>query len=638
MKDIDPDLKCSPTNLPLGWREIGLFCLFGIHAGLYLLPRLPVTIWRLIQVFKPIGYGIQDKDFFAFGQRDVAFRSWYCKISREQRKVGRFGFVWDDGFGLSMNSRFYNNWLTYILYGWLGTKYYTLGSILAYLAATLILYIFMGDWQLGLLLTVLLLGSPLFLGIQIHLGKPEILWWFLMLPMLVSSYLGNWLVAGLILSLAALANFSVAFLSGISLVILWILCFPGWNSLAHLLLGMFPGLLKTAIRMMPLFRSNFWGSLLHEQLDAVNINKKRFVLRIISPFLLYYCGFYVVALLMITIFNLDQSNFVLFGFGMIALLVYWAGQTLIYLFDPQSGWMWHMSILISLLAIMPSWVGIVGFTIFIYIHPRFSGCPMPSSTLEASGSKRDRLDKIIRFTLSDLSPFPYLEPVSKRALTEPIIHFFQHVPHRARILMEAFSDTRDLGGFRSFLQICEEVLPLRQIELLPDEYVRISDMQFYKYILAAFNSDTSIHGLLEIMHTVGAAFALAHSTDFVYKLKQAEFTPVAVLRPAHLKEQTRRMLHIPDRDLVLLAAPREYCPITPKVDYCIEGNKLFWYAEAGKTYLIRYGYHPNFLAKQGSIKIKIIPAIAAPGTNLRFMRLKAVMSEILSVEFRKSWC
>lgn len=623
---------------PLDWTGVVLFFLFRLHAGLYLIPRLPVTLWRLFQALRTNGLCIRDKDFLAFGERDVGFRPWYYKIAQDQRQVGRLGYVWDNGFGLPVNPSFYSNLITYGLYGWLGARCYVACSVVSFLAVTLILHGLVGNWLVGLLLAISLAGSPLFIGSQIHLGKPEILWWVFLPPMLVSCWLGYWLLAGFVFTLMALANSVVAFLAGVMLASAVSLFWPGWHSVGLLLVGMLPGLLKTTVRLVPFFRSRWLSSRIREQLDVVSSGKNTLMMRfraMLSRRFLYYAGLYSVALVMIAATSRQPWKFLLLGWAV--LLVYHAGQTLIYLNDAQSFWMWHIALLVSMLAVEPSWAGLAGFSVFLYMHPQSTGGPVPAFSQGVFRSGWVRWATEGRQALSKLARFPYLEPVSRQAVSEPIAQFFGAVPDGARILMESHSHDRRFDGYRTFLQICEEVLPLRQIELLPDEYVRISNMQFYDRIHAAFNAGASAGRLLEIAETVGAAFALAYSADFVRALERAGFARVAVLQPANLPTSTRRMLQLPERDLVLLAAPQELCQITPRVEYHIEGNMLSWFARAEQNYLVRYAYHRNFFARQGRHKVPVTPVVAAPGTDLCFMQVQAVKDGPLHLEFRRTW-
>ncbi len=618
-------------------KGIASYVLFGFHSGLYLLPRLPVTLRRLFEALRPDGSGIRDGDLLGFGELDAGFRWWYGKMADDQGRFGRLGFVWSDGFGIPFNPRFFSNFATYRLYGLLGSRWYTMASISAFLLSALLVLGLTGHWLHGLAVLALILGSPLFIGSQIHLGKPELLWWALFPLLLFAAWQNHWLLAGLLFSAIAFANFAVAFMVGLSLLLIVLLFLPPQSALLALVAGMLPGLVKTALRLIPFFRAGWLQRLLQEQSDATGSGERSFLDRLrglLSVVYAYYAILYSVALLLIVIAGGLGVRFVILGLA--ALAIYVLGQRLFYLNDPQSFWMWHLGLLVGMLAVAPSWVGVLGMIGFVYMDPRVVGCPSPfRSDAQRTGTFLLRAGAQGEAVRRALAGFPYLAPLSRERVTAPLRKLYCEVPPQSRILMESHSSSRDFGGYRGLVNLSEEVLADRGISIIPDEYTRQHALQFYRCVLSRYNAQTSVDHLIEIHTMVGAQFALAYTPEFVRQLEEAGFLVVAVLRPVEMEEQHRRLLRLPEQDLTLLRLPILTGVLTPPAAFWIERNSLSWLAEAGTSYLVRFAHHPHFTATQSDGELPIFREAAA-GTDLVFMRVDARQDGRLTVRFRPS--
>ncbi|HVR41610.1 MAG TPA: hypothetical protein VMU84_21115, partial [Thermoanaerobaculia bacterium] len=149
------------------WKGLCLFALLVPFSGFYFIPRAPLTFLRVIRAFRATA--AWGRDFIAFGPLDFGFRPWYAKLARDIRASGRFGIVWDDGYGQPLGTRFYNNFVTYRLYEWLGVRRYALASVVLYLASVAAIVTSIGgDWRLAAVVALLIAASPLFLASQLH--------------------------------------------------------------------------------------------------------------------------------------------------------------------------------------------------------------------------------------------------------------------------------------------------------------------------------------------------------------------------------------------------------------------------------------------------------------------------------------
>ena len=94
--------------------------------GIYTWPlifNIPKTLRIVFEAFRSGGFGVADRDFWAFSRMDAGFRPWYTKIANDYNSQGRFGYVWDDGLGMPLGVRIYNNWGTYKLLHLLGQRW-----------------------------------------------------------------------------------------------------------------------------------------------------------------------------------------------------------------------------------------------------------------------------------------------------------------------------------------------------------------------------------------------------------------------------------------------------------------------------------------------------------------------------------
>ena len=166
-------------------------------VGIYTWPlifKIPKTLRVVFEAFRPGGFGVADRDFWAFNRSDAGFRPWYTKIANDYHSQGRFGYVWDDGLGMPLGVRIYNNWGTYKLLHLLGHRWMmALGYVLMILAIIILVSLHFGI-LIGILAGVIAAGSPLLIVSYTHFGKPEMFWWAFTIPVISirnSTYAGQ---------------------------------------------------------------------------------------------------------------------------------------------------------------------------------------------------------------------------------------------------------------------------------------------------------------------------------------------------------------------------------------------------------------------------------------------------------------
>ncbi|HVR38051.1 MAG TPA: hypothetical protein VMU84_03085, partial [Thermoanaerobaculia bacterium] len=431
--------------------------------------------------------------------------------------------------------------------------------------------------------------------------------------------------AGVLFTIIAFVNFATAFFSGLTLVVAAAAFGMSVSSVAMLLLGMSPGLVKTFVRLVPFLRSGALRGLVTTQVDVVRPSARRRAFPAITAGVIYYAILFAIALLLTARAPIAPAVAIIGG---VAFIAYGLAQSAISLNDPQSFRMWHLSLLVSFVALRPSWPGVLGIVLLAYMDAGYAGMPPIGRDLVMRSGVLATLSAYGRDALAFGRHFPALAPVARDVIEPVIDQLFGEIPGESRIIFEATGD-RAVGGYRAFLVVCDEILPQRGIELLPDEYVRLT-LRFYERAHGVFHGASSHEALAHAIETVGASHAIAHTSALADALRAIGCEELDRLRVSELTTEIASLLRLPPADLVLFRAAGS--TITPRAMFTMRPNAITWPAAAGQTYTVRYRHHEELEASQGAQKL-VVRAQRVDDTDLEITTVDSVTDEPITLRF-----
>ena len=600
--------------------ELLYAALCGIH-GAFALLLLPRTLFRAAQAFMPGGAGVANEDFKAFGTKDAATRPYYDKLARDFKNHGRYGYVWDDGLGTDLGSRIYSNWATYRLLGILGTRSFcAIGYICFVFALTGVVATGFGFLIAGIV-AVLLLGCPVCLCCYTHLGKPELIWWFFATIFFVVGWWIPGVIPGLVWSVVAFANLAVSVMLFIFIAPAILLQHQSLDVWIGFMIGCLPGILKHLFRSWQMNRTGQLKSVVDEQTglwkQGIFFNFKE--LLIVVPFTLS---------IMVSSF---EGNRWVTGFVLVFCCVglFWFNWRCIYINDPQSFYLGFLSITVTWATVCESPFGLVCAMVLAYSHPSLCGTSRRSRIPDPDPFKnRAQAGKLAWKT------YPDLEPRTLHAPSE-FLNMFDRIPDNCRVAFETHGYIRTSKGLRRFGVWSEDILPLRKIDLLAEEYTRIAELEVDKAIVSRFNGDEMTgFELTENARIMGIGWIIAYSESTINTLVEAGWKQEITI---DLDEMSADALSIfdpfPTSVLVLLRAPEDIGFVLPFVDLRFDGNCLSWQAVANRQYDIRFRYYSNFKADIDGVPVELAPYTPYENLPLKFIRCIAPASGRLRLEY-----
>jgi hypothetical protein len=477
------------------------------------------------------------------------------------------------------------------------------------------------------LIGLLAAGSPLIVGSYTHLGKPEVFWWGVALLPVYLALTVSGSVAALLWSLLAWCNLSLS-------VLLLILFGPAalWTAVDQavwpgLLIGLLPGLLKYGWRGLSIWRSGFLTSLTSDQIKLWK-HPWRPLADELSWWLPYACSIgasafasrqWVVGVLLICL----------------PLTIYWANFRLLYINDGQSFHLAFWVIGLSYAAATHSWGGIIALLVMIYNRPLLCGFPAPL-TSDREPAPANGWERRWRKAWQIWQMYPALSPM---ALPQPapLLDFFCHIDDGARLLVESDGDPRRESRFRAFWQWSEELLPLRQIDLVNEMYTRMVETTLSDRYLTRFNAEQmSPETMHQLCQSLGVTYVVAHTDQMAATLAALGYVQLAALDLTTLPEFTR-CVKTPPVSLTLWRTPTFTTVIDPPTPWIRTGNRLSWSAMAGQGYLVRYRWATGFTAIQQGQSLNIEPVQPFADTPLTFMRITAPNDGPVVLEFHPQW-
>lgn len=599
--------------------DMMLFCVFGLYSW-PLLFRLPFTLKALFAAYRPGGMGIADRDFWAFGPTDASFWPWYNKIARDYHTQGRFGYVWDDGLGMPLGARIYNNYLTYAILYRVGTRrMMACGYILIVSASTAACLAILGPMA-GLAAALLMAVSPLLVAAFTHLGKPESFWAGGAFAFALISLIKPSLAAGLIWSALAFANLGssviIALIMGPALLVLSV----KQHTLLLLSIGVLPGLIKHSLRLFYMHRSGFAGKLLSEQ---SRLWKRPWYP---IPSELYS---WVPFSLSLALTTLDCRLYLVGGLlALIAIFLMWANSRITYLNDELSFQLYAWIVALGFALAAHSWAGFAISFFILYARPSAFGIP----SNHVSEFHRNKWHARWRDTWHQVLSFPSLSPMRLPKPT-PLMEFFSAIPDGSRILFEADGDPRTCSNFRVFWVWSEDVLPFRSIDLANEMYTRLVEPELADTVLNHFNArEMTAETMSQVCSSIGASYVIAHTSETVNALKAAAWSVRATI-DLSLMPTFCEIIKTPPVMLKLLMSPTGETVIDSPVAWTRRGNVLQWPATQGQRYIVRYRYDQNFKADQAGTIISVEATHCFEELPLRFMAVTASKNGILRLEF-----
>tara|TARA_R110000850_G_scaffold125586_12_gene244053 strand:- start:1467 stop:3308 length:1842 start_codon:yes stop_codon:yes gene_type:complete len=584
----------------------------------------PVTIMRVLKAASLSAYVLSSFEFWT--------RPYYERISRDFRSVGRWGYVWDESLGIPFGPRIYNNTATYAIYGALSPRAFRVLTLAAYLCAVIVLGHAAGNAWPAFAVALLLLGSPAALhSLFSCMLKPEIMWWPVALIALGACMIGAWWVSLAAGGLLLLVNAPVATLAALLVAPVWIhdamreTTLPGNVALLFLL----PGILKNVIRVLQAREDSFGSAAAQEQRRVTEIQRitlreiANLVLWFVVPLLLAGYPFGIVAALP----------------GMAALIIWLINRRLVKVADSVTIQMVFMTVLVATTNLSQNWASLAGIVLFAFYQPFLSYSVIRGereanefrSMMNAPAAAR------LQFLRQTSHMFPWFTPVSDPS-AGPVLTLLDTIPDGSRILMESDGDGRHGSAYLHFRNWADKTVSRRHIEIVNHFFLlRIVDQELAERYLDRFSvSRQSVEKMSELCSVLGVSHVMAFSTETANALRANGYSTVAVVQ----KEQTEKLsdvMHMPNTAITLFAAPGHPSLIEPTVRASKAGNRLKWRAVAGRDYLIRYRFHKDFVATQEANLLAVEPAPVLPDLPLRFIRVKALHTGEITLEFKTRW-
>jgi hypothetical protein len=312
--------------------------------------------------------------------------------------------------------------------------------------------------------------------------------------------------------------------------------------------------------------------------------------------------------------------------------LYWANNRFIYMNDPESYHITFWVIGLGYALAAQSLVGLVAILLLAYARPISCGIPAAidiSIQLNPWQRRFHTAWKLIK-SYPAVIPLRFLRPA-------PLLTFFNHIPDGTRFLAESDGDPRAGSQFRHFWQWTEELLPLRQVDLVNEIYTRVVEPDLADRYLTRFNAEHMTGPeMSELCQVLGASYVVAHTPQTVEVLLMAGYQTIAQVKLDSLKG-FQEVLLAPSATLTLLRNASPVTVIEPAVPWMREGNLFTWQAKAGQSYIVRYRYNPGFRAYQYRSTLGVEPVSPMNGLSLTFMRVKSLEDGRVTLEFQPRW-
>ncbi|HIH44337.1 MAG TPA: hypothetical protein HA257_04430 [Candidatus Methanoperedenaceae archaeon] len=537
---------------------------------------------------------------------------WYYKVGDVINKYGLYGYVYEDGMGSSLKERFFNHFLTYgMLFNKLRVRRYVVISALLFLTTLVMIgFLFNNPLVLFLVIPVIFI-SPFFTFSYFTWSKPEILAWSLTPVLLYSVVTGSWIPSAILLLALSLMSFTVLFF--ISFPVSFFML-SGGMSIQMFLLIYAPAVIKITVDLAPFFRNigirtfeNVLGGRKKEYTSTENTGMR--------PLEALFLGLY--STLPITLFftGATLQHIAMATTPAILLLI---NHTVYRIADPNTFFRIFL-VLGSFYAVFhPHYMYLAFFTVVMLIHPNLFEYGLNHSNEVKDGLKE----------------YPLIKPVKLgRESVDTMRDFFSNAAEGSRIVFEGDKNSiKNMGGYSNFGEFVEYLALDRQIEILPNEWIKLYHWDFFVNRLTLLNESNNVETICDVCREAGINYLLCYSVTFVDKLEANGFRKIADLDYHVIQESCVGKMLTPEKNLYLVKCPFDTGIIEPQVSYVKKPNHIEFAAAKGQEYLIKYTYHSAWRAFQSGKKLRIDKF---EKNGLSFMKLLSKSDEKVILKFSR---
>jgi len=554
----------------LWWQKIGL-----IFPQLFFLITLPRTYWKIYKnLFK--FKNSESKLITGFSKQTALIFTWYLKNAECVKKYGSRGYAYEDGLGFSLKERFWLNSLSLKLYNKLKVKNFIFVAVsLLFLAIISIGYFQSISWLFIGLLILLAIGSPLFLVSFFRFAKPEILSWGFFPLIIYAFFTQSYLIAIIFLTIVALLNFTTCILA-LETILLFAL-FSN-NFVNGILVVIIPSIIL-ALTLVPFLKSSFVTGVF-ENLGGRKMKSRQESLLKIRAEDLYLEFFYLLFVVSLISQKVSLDYIILLINPLVLFII---NQTLFRYSDNHTFFRFLFVIATMFTILHPSLLVFVLYLVFIYLSPA----------------------AILDVRKNIFSDFPYLKTCSLIKTNKFFEHFFSSIPAQSRIIFETQDTEKNMGGFRAIIVYFEYLLFKKGVELLPTEFLRLTQLQYFMQEYVKINNCSDKKIIEDKCKEIGANYILVYSKNFAENLKKWGYKKIKKLKWQELQEHLWDIETIPKKNLYLFKMPFSTYLIEPTTCLKREPNRMTFNAEPEIEYIIKYTYHSDWQAFQGKEKIPI---------------------------------
>lgn len=565
-----------------------------LFTPITMLPAMLRTYRQLFDIFSGAWERREGKPLWCFSGRDIAFRGWYEKIARDFALRGRFGYAWDNGAGDNLGGKIYNNFVTYWLYGKLGTRLFHGAAICVFaLALSVSAWIQFGFFVAALTL-FFFLPSPFVVVSLLHLSKPECLFWGFSLIAMLLLLSGWYISAGMLWSCIAFCNLPAAAMCGIFMGP--IACVQAFcdGALVPFLFSIAPGAAKTLWRIFYMLKAGTLSHMCAEQVKMASISPLPLRWECVTAIPI------VVSLCLCPL--LFPGGTVHWAACSWILFSGWLNDRLIRYNDKESV---RTFMAICAFALATTSCNICSYAVLLYLlYPPIQDvdAAFPQFPGETGHAAKCRT---YRRLYPNLAPRPYNVPNALQS-------FFSHIPKYSRIIAEYDGDPRSGSPMRAFWSYLDMFRANREINLFNDMYLRPFAPQISSMVANRFSPDLmSAQEMSMHLHYFGIKYIIAYTDAMCTRLDNMACKYIATVFPVYSQflfgydVQDIARMH---QKMHLFRTDIQDGIISDTDTFTVDKKILRFIAEKGKAHTVRLLYSPQFHVLQAGKELPFSPA------------------------------